>query len=89
LSKTKVTLTAQSGSLASWWLLNRNGGLPAGTVYNGLVSDLAANDYLVGARARVAATGATTSGNRALTLDRNGVQFAVTWPAAATVQLIR
>jgi hypothetical protein len=27
---------------------NRNGGLPAGTVYNGLVSDLAVNDYLVG-----------------------------------------
>jgi len=85
-----MALTSQAGTaLANWWLAYRNGGLPNGTVYNALVSDLAVNDYLVGARAKVTATGATTSGNRALTLDRLGTTMNVSWQAASTVQIIR
>jgi len=85
-----MALTSQAGTtLANWWLQYRNGGLPSGVVYNCLVSDLAVNDYLVGARAKVTATGATTSGNRSLTLDRLGTVMAVSWPAAQTVQIIR
>jgi hypothetical protein len=79
----------QGTALANWWLSHRNGGRPSGTVYNGLVSDLAVNDYLVGPRAKVTVTGATTSGNRALTLDRNGVTMPVSWQAASPTQLIR
>ena len=84
-----MALVLKSDNQATWWLQYRSYTSGGGLVYNGLVSDLAANDYLPGSRAKVAATGATTSGNRALTLERNGVQFAVSWPTGATVQLIR
>lgn len=83
-----MALAQKNDNQSTWWLNNRNY-QTNGLVYNGLVSDLAAGDYLVGVRAKVFATGATTSGNRALTLERNGVQFAVSWPATSTVQLIR
>jgi hypothetical protein len=89
LSKAKVTLTAQSGSLANWWLAFRYGSKPAGTVYNALVSDLAAGDYLVGARATVVSTGSTTSGNRTLTLSRLGVTWTAVMPASSGLQIIR
>lgn len=84
-----MALTAQSGSLASWWLAYRYGSNPAGTVYNALVSDLQAGDYLVGARAKVESTGATTSGNRTLTLSRAGVTWPAVMPAASSLQIIR
>jgi hypothetical protein len=89
-----MALVQVTGALATWWLSNRRGSAaPTGTVYNGLVSDLAANDYLVGTRATVVSTGATsgTAPNqvRALTINRLGIQQTVSWPIGATVQLIR
>lgn len=71
---------------------NRKGvGVPDNaTLRSGLVSDLAVGDFLWGARATVTATGATTSGNRALTLQRRGeLTYSVSWPAAATVWFTR
>lgn len=73
----------------AWWLANRPGGLPEGTPGTALVSDLAADDYLVGARARVAGTGSTSGGVRTLTLERLGTQFTVGWVAASSVIIIR
>ena len=90
-----MAITAQSGSLANWWLAYRSGTTPTptGTVYNGLVSDLAVGDYLVGARAEISATGATTGTSpnqvRSLTLQRLGHTWTVSWPISSTVQFIR
>jgi hypothetical protein len=87
-----MAVTTLSQALHDWWT-SRLPGLeanPGATLRSGLVSDLVVNDFLVGTRSTVIATGATTSGNRALTLRRRGeIEFNVSWPAAATVWFTR
>jgi hypothetical protein len=87
-----MAVTTLSQTLHDWWVGMRPGVNtdPSATLRSGLVSDVLVGDYLIGARAVVAATGATTSGNRALTLQRRGeLTFAVSWPAASTVWFTR
>ena len=85
-----MAFTAVTGTWASWWLANRNGGLPSGTFGSALVSDLLAGDYVVGSRTTVVSTGTTTSGVRTLTLSRPGApNFTVGWRTADTVHIIR
>lgn len=73
----------------AWYLANRNGGLPSGTPGSALVSDLLANDYLVGSRCKIVSIGATTAGVTTLNVTRNGINFAVGQLAASTVIIIR
>jgi hypothetical protein len=65
---------------------------PTATMRSGLVSDLAAGDFVWGARAYVVSTGATSGSpsSRVLTLRRRGeLQFDVSWHAASTVWFLR
>lgn len=80
-----------SNAWTAWYLANRPGGKPSGAPGTALVSDLAAGDYVVGARVTIVSTGSTTSGNRTLTVTRAGVSanFDVVWVAASTVLIIR
>ena len=91
-----MALTALSQTLTDYYLNSRPGfqnflGYIAPTgVYDALVSDLAAGDYLIGARAIVTATGATTSGNRSMTIQRSvGPSATVSWPATSSVRITR
>lgn len=86
-----TTLSQQLNDLYKSWRPGV-GTDPAATLRSGLVSDLQTGDFLIGARATVEATGAT-SGNpqvRALTLRRRGeLDMSVSWPAASTVWFTR
>jgi hypothetical protein len=84
-----MALTQVTGARATYWLGNRPGHKPDGLLYTALVSDLAADDFLCGPRARVVSTGSTTSGVRTLTLDRLGFQWTAGQRAADTVMIIR
>jgi hypothetical protein len=84
-----MAFTVTNTALDQWYKAYRAYTAPAGTTGTALVSDLIANDYCVGARARVVTPGTTTSGNRTLTVERNGTQFPVVWPAASSIQIIR
>lgn len=84
-----MAFSALNNSQTAWFLANRPGGLPAGTPGTCLVSDLAVGDFDIGSRAKVTATGATTSGVRSITMQRAGVTFTVNWTAASTVLIIR
>ncbi len=87
-----MALTALPAPQQDWLNNNRPGHVNApGSWYTALVSDLQVGDYLHGPRAKVTATGATTSGNRALTLERvaSGLPMSVSWAAASTVWIRR
>lgn len=85
-----MAFTTVTGTYANWWTANRNGGVAAGTFGTALVSDLAAGDYVIGARSTVVSTGTTTSGVRTLTLSRPGfLNYTVGWRTADTVHIIR
>jgi hypothetical protein len=87
-----MAFSALNNAWTAWYLENRpgQGNSPnTGTAGTALVSDLQANDFLCGMRAKVASTGSTTSGNRTLTLDRLGFQWTQTLVAASTVLIIR
>lgn len=85
-----MAFTAVTGAWATWWVANRNGGVPTGTFGSALVSDLLVGDYVVGARSKVEVLGTTTSGVRTLTLSRPGYpNYVVGWRAADTVHIIR
>jgi hypothetical protein len=86
-----MTFSTLNDSWATWYKNNRPGTVApgAGTPGTALVSDLTAGDYLCGARATVVSTGSTTSGNRTLTLTRNGFQWTQTLVAASSVLIIR
>lgn len=85
-----MAISLLSAALSTPWVAQRTPSWQANTQwYTALVSDLAVNDYLVGPRARVVATGATTAGLRALTLDRMGVQWTVNWTATSSVVIAR
>jgi hypothetical protein len=78
-----VALTALATALAQVYAAQRAAQWQEGPGwYTALVSDLVVDDFLWGPRARVAATGATVSGLRTLTLERLGVQWTVSWAAA-------
>jgi hypothetical protein len=86
-----MAFTALSQTIQDLWLSQRQpvGGITT-TLGSALVSDLAVDDFLPGVRATVTATGNTTAGNRALTLQRRGeLTFTVSWPAASTVWVAR
>jgi hypothetical protein len=70
--------------------LLRAGHLDAGTAqgWSGTVNELAAEDYLVGARARVVSAGSTGT-NRTLTLERLGQTWTVSWVGASTIEWLR
>jgi hypothetical protein len=63
----------------------------ANNIYDALVSDLQANDFLLGPRAVVTSVGATSGvpAVRALTLTRDGITFTVSWLAAQTIRVKR
>lgn len=85
-----MALSSIAGTaLANWYLAYRNGGLPSGTVYNCLVSDLTVGDYLPGPRLKVVSIGAVAGGNSTFTVSRVGFTFTVTMPTASSVQIIR
>jgi hypothetical protein len=84
-----MAFSALNNAQTAWYLANRPGGLPNGTPGTALVSDLAVNDFVIGARATVVSTGTTTSGVRTLTVSRAGMNFTVQWVAASTVLIIR
>jgi hypothetical protein len=84
-----MALTQVTGARAAYWIANRPGHKPEGTVYTALVSDLAADDFLCGPRARVVTPGSTVSGVRSLTLERAGFQWTAGQRAADTVMIIR
>jgi len=86
-----MAFSALNNVWTQWYQTYRSGTVAAGSGTPGtaLVSDLIANDYLCGPRATVASTGTTTSGNRTLTLERNGFQWTTTMVAAHTVLIIR
>lgn len=85
-----MAFNAVTGAWANWWKENRPGGLPDGTFGSALVSDLAAGDYVVGARSTVVSTGSTSSGIRTLTLQRPGsANYNVGWRTADTIHIIR
>lgn len=85
-----MAFSTVTGAWANWWKANRNGGYPGGTFGSALVSDLAVDDYVVGARSTVVSTGSTASGIRTLTLSRPGaVNYTVGWRTADTVHIIR
>jgi hypothetical protein len=84
-----MALTQVTGARATYWMSTRPGGLPNGTPYTALVSDLAAGDFICGMRATVVSTGSTTSGNRTLTLNRLGITWTQTLVAASTLMIIR
>jgi len=80
--------TVAADSYATWIAAIRNGNKPTGVVYDCLVSDIVAGDYIVGARLLVTSTGATTSGVRALTGTRVGQPMTVNWVATSTVRIV-
>lgn len=84
-----MTFSTLNNPQTAWYQSNRPGPVVTGTPGTALVSDLQANDYLVGARLRVISTGATVSGVRTLTVERLGVQFNVAWVAASSLIVIR
>lgn len=84
-----MTFTPTSNPQNTWFLQNRNGGLPTGTIGVATVADLLVGDYLVGTRATVTVLGTTTSGNRTLTLTSNGISFVVSLVAASSLTIIR
>lgn len=85
-----MAFSALVNSWTSWYLANRYGTAPGGSPGTCLVSDLLANDYCVGARLKIVSTGATTSGNRTLTVQRaDDPSFTVVWPAASSIVIIR
>jgi hypothetical protein len=87
-----MAVTSLSQALHDLWVGRMPGESPAGaTLRTGLVSDLVASDYLMGARVLVVSTGATVSGNRTLTVKRHnvGVNFDIVLPAASTLWFTR
>jgi hypothetical protein len=85
-----MAFAALSNTWTAWYLANRPGSAPAGTPGTALISDLIANDYLVGGRMTVVSTGTTTSGVRTLTVKRaDGPNFTVAYTAASSVLIIR
>lgn len=85
-----MAFAALNNAQTTWFKTNRHGGLPSGNAGTALVSDLLVNDYLVGMRATVTATGTTTSGVRTLTVNRFGQgTMTIQWVAASTVIIIR
>lgn len=83
-----MALVQITGTRANYWLSTRPGPQEGTAMYTALVSDLAAGDFICGMRATVVSTGATTSGNRTLTLIRLGFTWTQTLPAASTVTII-
>lgn len=85
-----MSFVGVTGPWASWWLANRNGGLPTGTFGSALVSDLAVGDYIIGVRSKVATVGGVTSGMQSFTLSRVGYSnYPVSWRTGDTVHIIR
>lgn len=85
-----MAFSTVTGTYATWWLANRNGGVATGTFGSALVSDLAVDDYVIGARSKVVSLGTTTSGVLTLTLSRPGYpNYTVGWRTADTVHIIR
>ena len=86
-----MALNQVTGSRSTHWLSTRPGPVPpaGAAAYTALVSDLAADDFLCGARAVVVSTGATVSGNRTLTLRRLGHEWTQTLVAASSLMIIR
>lgn len=84
-----MAFTNLTNAQTTWFLTNRHAGLSDGTPGTALVSDLLVGDYVIGARAKIASLGTTTSGVRTLTLDRVGTQFTVGWVAASSAIIIR
>lgn len=87
-----MALAPVTGGRATWWTTVRPGHVESGTPYTGLVSDLAANDYLPGYRAKIVTIGNST-GNPAMrtaTLERpTGYQFSVSLITASSILLVR
>lgn len=84
--------SALAQTIQDLWLATRQpvGAAAKTQLGTALVSDLVVGDFLPGVRATVTATGATTSGNRAVTLQRRGeLSFSVSWPATASVWVAR
>jgi hypothetical protein len=74
----------------AWVKFGRTGTVTNGTARQGLVSDLAVNDFLLGPRAQVIAAPAAVGGVRTLTLRRRGtLDFTVNWPDTAIVWFVR
>lgn len=101
-----MAFTALSGqTLIDWYLQNRPGyhpdALQIGIPGDCLISDLQGEstpgaldgDFLLGARALVLLTGATSGSGatqtRSLTLYRLGLQWTSTWHPSAQVRIIR
>ena len=84
-----MALAQITGARATYWQSLRPGPQGTGTMYTALVSDLAAGDFICGTRATVVSTGATTSGNRTLTLTRLGITWTQTLVAASALTIIR
>lgn len=87
-----MAFVALTQSIQDFWLSIRQptNAAPKTTLGSALVSDLVVDDFLPGVRAVVTATGATTSGNRSLTLEgHDALTYTVSWPAAATVWVAR
>lgn len=88
-----MTFAGLNNAQTTWYKANRPGtaAAAAGTPGTALVSDLQAEDYLVGARLRVISTGTTVSGVRTLTVERpaQGITHTVQWVAASSVIIIR
>jgi len=80
--------TIVSDTYSTWLMAIRNGNKPTGVVYNCLVSDLVAGDYIVGARLLVTSLGATTGGVRAVTGTRVGQSMTVNWVATSSVRIV-
>lgn len=86
-----MTVTTLSQALHDRWVPKMPGGAPdAATLRSGLASDLLVEDWLIGMRAKVTATGATVGGNRTITIQRpRETAFDVVLPAASTLWFTR
>jgi hypothetical protein len=86
-----MAVTSLSQAINDAWVKNgRPGTVTNGTGRQGLVSDLAVGDFLLGPRAQVIAAPAAVGGVRTMTLRRLGtLDFTVNYPDAAIVWLVR
>jgi hypothetical protein len=84
--------TALSSTMSAMYLASRPGiGTPKPTtVYDGLVSELAVNDWLPGSRQRVQSIGTAANGLLPITLSRsNGPTITVQWVTGSAIRFAR
>ena len=86
-----MAAAAVPNSTRDMYLSTRPGwGVNPTGVYDGLVSDLAVNDWLIGSRQKVTAIGTPSGGLTPITVARsNGTVITVNYPSGSAIRFAR